>query len=47
MPNIRFQALQSVLTRTIPETKAPSPKISDFFGPNVFDIKISIKPRFV
>ena len=39
MPNIRFQALQAVLTRTIPETKAPSSKISEFFGANVFDIK--------
>src|SRR6201996_6196898 len=39
MPNIRFQALQAVLTRTIPEIKTPSLKISDFFGVNVFDIK--------
>lgn len=39
MPNIRFQALQAVLTRTIPEVKIPSLKISDFYGANVFDIK--------
>jgi glutamine synthetase len=37
MSTIRFQALQSVLGRTIPEVKAPSSKISDFFGANVFD----------
>ena len=39
MSNIRFQALQSVLTRTIPEAKAPSARISDYFGCNVFDKK--------
>ena len=39
MANIRFQALQAVLTRTIPEVKIPSPKISDFFAANVFDKK--------
>jgi glutamine synthetase len=39
MSNIRFQALQTVLTRTIPEVKAPSDKISDYFGANVFDKK--------
>jgi len=39
MSNIRFQALQAVLTRTIPEVKIPSPKISDFFAANVFDKK--------
>jgi glutamine synthetase len=39
MPNIRFQALQAVLTRTIPEVKIPSSKISDFFAANVFDKK--------
>lgn len=37
MSTIRFQALSSVLGRTIPEVKAPSSKISDFFGANVFD----------
>jgi len=39
MSNIRFQALQTVLTRTIPEIKTPSDKISDYFGANVFDKK--------
>ncbi|RCH55085.1 glutamine synthetase type III [Mucilaginibacter hurinus] len=39
MPSVRFQALQSVLNRTIPEVKMPSPKISDFYGANVFDKK--------
>ncbi|MBD3748757.1 MAG: glutamine synthetase III [Sphingobacteriales bacterium] len=37
MSTIRFQALQSVLGRTIPELKVPSTKISDYFGANVFD----------
>ncbi|WP_442794950.1 glutamine synthetase III family protein [Pelobium manganitolerans] len=37
MAIIRFQALQSVLGRSIPEVKAPSTKISDYFGQNVFD----------
>ncbi|MDT3401408.1 glutamine synthetase III family protein [Mucilaginibacter terrae] len=39
MSNIRFQALQTVLTRTIPEIKAPAVKISDYYGANVFDKK--------
>ena len=39
MSNIRFQALQTVLTRTIPEIKTPAIKISDYFGANVFDKK--------
>src|SRR5476651_687259 len=39
MANIRFQALQAVLTRTIPEVKVSGSKISDFFGTNVFDKK--------
>jgi glutamine synthetase len=39
MSNIRFQALQAVLTRTIPEVKSPGTKISDFFASNVFDKK--------
>ncbi len=39
MSNIRFQALQSVLTRLIPEVKVPSAKVSDYFGCNVFDKK--------
>ena len=39
MSNPRFQALQAVLGRTIPELKLPSNKISDYFGINVFDKK--------
>jgi glutamine synthetase len=39
MANIRFQALQTVLARTIPEFKASSQKISEFFSANVFDKK--------
>ena len=39
MANIRFQALQSVLTRVIPEAKSTNAKISDFFSANVFDKK--------
>ena len=39
MANIRFQALQTVQTRTIPEVKFPSTRISDFFNSNVFDKK--------
>ncbi|MCC8407486.1 glutamine synthetase III [Mucilaginibacter sp. UR6-1] len=39
MSNTRFQALQSVLNRTVPEIKPPSAKISDFYGANVFDKK--------
>jgi len=39
MSNIRFQALQAVLTRGIPEVKIPAPKISEFFAANVFDKK--------
>jgi glutamine synthetase len=37
MSNIRFQALQAVLNRSIPEIKLPSTKISDYFNANVFD----------
>ena len=39
MANLRFQALNAVLSRTIPEVKTPSSKISEFFGANVFDKK--------
>jgi glutamine synthetase len=42
MSTIRFQALQAVLGRTIPEVKPPSAKISDFYGANVFD-KVKMK----
>ena len=44
MSTIRFQALQAVLGRTIPEVKPPSNKISDFYGANVFD-KVKKMPR--
>src|SRR5690606_29917442 len=37
MSIFRFKALETVLTRTIPEVKRPSSKISDYFGANVFD----------
>ncbi|MDB5141888.1 MAG: glutamine synthetase type, partial [Mucilaginibacter sp.] len=37
MSNIRFQALQAVLNRSIIEVKLPSNKISDYFSSNVFD----------
>ena len=39
MSILRFQALNAVLSRTIPEVKPPSSKISDFYGMNVFDKK--------
>ena len=37
MSNFRFQALEAVLNRTIPEEQVPSNKISDYFNSNVFD----------
>ena len=37
MSSLRFQALNAVLSRTIPEVKMPSTKLSDFYGSNVFD----------
>ena len=39
MSSLRFQALNAVLSRTIPEVKMPSTKLSDFYGSNVFDQK--------
>ena len=39
MANIRFQTLNADVSRTIPEVKTPSSKISEFFGANVFDKK--------
>ena len=39
MSSLRFQALNAVLSRVIPEVKTPSSKISEFFGVNVFDKK--------
>lgn len=37
MSNLRFQALNAVLTRSVPDVASPSPKISDFYACNVFD----------
>src|SRR3546814_3618247 len=37
MSNLRFKALESVLNRTPVKTTAPSDKISDYFGTNVFN----------
>ena len=37
MSTNRVQALQTVLTRTIPEVKLPSDKISDYYSSNVFN----------
>lgn len=39
MSSLRFQALNAVLSRTIPEVKTPSSKLSEYFGSNVFDQK--------
>ena len=39
MSSLRFQALNAVLSRTIPEVEMPSTKLSDFYGSNVFDQK--------
>ncbi len=39
MSILRFQALNAVLSRQIPEVKFPSDKISDYFGINTFDKK--------
>jgi len=39
MSSLRFQALNAVLSRTIPEVKMPSSKLSDFYGSNVYDQK--------
>lgn len=39
MSNLRFKALNVIFSRSIHEIKAPSSKISDFFGVNVFDKK--------
>ncbi|KAA8483115.1 glutamine synthetase [Arcticibacter tournemirensis] len=37
MSNLRFQALNAVLTRTVPEVTYPSSKVSEFYASNVFD----------
>lgn len=39
MSNLRFQALNAVLTRVIPEVKQPGNKLSEFYAANVFDKK--------
>ncbi|WP_219226065.1 glutamine synthetase III [Pedobacter antarcticus] len=39
MKSLRTTALKEAQTRVSPEVKAPSPKISEFFGSNVFDTK--------
>jgi len=39
MASLRFQALNAVLSRSIPEVKAPSDKVSEFYASNVFDKK--------
>ncbi|TZF83873.1 glutamine synthetase type III [Pedobacter sp. BS3] len=39
MSNLRFQALNAVLTRNIPEVKPPAVKVSDYYSSNVFDKK--------
>ena len=38
MPSLRFQALNAVLTRNIPEVKLPT-RLSDIYACNVFDKK--------
>jgi len=39
MKSLRTIALKEAQTREIPEIKSPSPKISEFYGSNVFDKK--------
>src|SRR3990167_2179294 len=39
MSSLRFQALNAVLSRSIPDVKTPSSKLSEYFGINVFDQK--------
>ncbi|HXH98662.1 MAG TPA: glutamine synthetase III [Sphingobacteriaceae bacterium] len=39
MSNLRFQALNAVLSRTIPEVKQPVSKLSEIYAINVFDKK--------
>jgi glutamine synthetase len=39
MSSLRFQALNAVLSRTIPEAKSTGTKLSDLYGVNVFDQK--------
>ncbi len=37
MSSLRFQALNALFNRVIPEVKFPAPKTSDYFGSHVFD----------
>ena len=39
MPTIRFKALEASMSRSVREVNAPSDKISDYYGTNVFDRK--------
>jgi len=39
MANFRFKALETVLTRAVPDAKTSNLKISEFFSANVFDKK--------
>ncbi|MFI5219155.1 MAG: glutamine synthetase III, partial [Bacteroidia bacterium] len=36
MSNLRFKAIEASITRTPATVTPPSPKISDYFGSNVF-----------
>lgn len=40
MPTIRFKALEASMSRQPREVSTPSPKISDYYGINVFDNKV-------
>jgi len=40
MSTLRFKAIEASLSRKPREVEAPSPKISDYFGSNVFDNKV-------
>ena len=39
MAQIRFKSLEQAGNRTLPEVVAPSNKISDYFGINVFGLE--------
>jgi glutamine synthetase len=38
MAELRFRSLEMAAKRSLPEVKAPSNKISDYFGENAFGI---------
>ncbi len=40
MPTIRFKAIEASMNRQIREVTAPSPKISDYYGINVFNSQV-------